>query len=76
MMDAGFRLNGLSKIYNSSSGTPLESDVQEATGIDIKLLPKERTKDSSRGNFLFRKLILKPDIKAGINFYEKMKNSL
>lgn len=82
MMDAGFRLNGLSKIYGSG-GTPLESDVQEAIGIDIKLLPKERTKDIrfygddiSRGNFLFRNLILKPDIKKGINFYEKMKNSL
>lgn len=82
MMDAGFRLNGLSNIY-SSSGTPLESDIQEAMGIDIKLLPKERTKDIrfygndiSRGNFLFRNLILKPDIKAGINFYEKMKDSL
>ena len=82
MLDAGFRLNGLSKIY-CSDGTTLESDVQEAIGIDINLMPKERKKDIrfygddiTRGNFLFRKLILKPDTKAGISFYEEMKNSL
>ncbi|MDF2891624.1 MAG: hypothetical protein K0R80_1991 [Clostridia bacterium] len=82
MLDAGFRLNGLSKIYTSGS-TTLESDIQEAIGIEIELMPKERTmdirfygNDISRGNFLFRNLILKQDIKAGINFYEKMRNSL
>lgn len=79
MMKAGFSLNGLSKIY-SSSGTPLPSPVQEAIGMDIELMPKRRTKsirfygdDLIRGNFLFRSLILQPDIKAGIRVYEKMK---
>ncbi|TYQ16750.1 UNVERIFIED_CONTAM: carbon-nitrogen hydrolase [Acetivibrio alkalicellulosi] len=81
MLNAGFRLNGLSKIYYS--GTPIKTDIQEAIGIDIDLIPKERSKDIkfygdniSKGNFLFRNLILKPDIKAGIKFYEEMKNSL
>jgi omega-amidase len=81
MMDAGFRLNGLSKIY-CSSGTPLDTKLDEAIGMDIELIPKERTKDIrfygndiSKGNFLFRNLILKSDIKTGIRFYEKMKNS-
>jgi len=79
MLNAGFRLNGLSKIY-CSGGAPIESDVQEAIGININLMPKERTKDIrfygddiSRGNFIFRNLILKPDIQAGIHFYEKRK---
>jgi predicted amidohydrolase len=82
MIKAGFRLNGLSEIYGSS-GTSLPSPVQEAIGMDIELMPKRRTKsirfygdDLSRGNFLFRKIILKPDIKAGIRMYEKMKGSL
>lgn len=79
MMRAGFRMNGLSKIY-SSAGTSIQSDVQEAIGIDIQLTPKARKQDVKfygndiqKGNSLFRCLILKPDSKAGIRFYEKMK---
>jgi len=80
MMRAGFRLNGLSKIY-SSRGTSIQFDVPEAIGIDIHLTHKSRKQDINfygndihKGNFLFRCFILKPDIKAGIKFYEKMKD--
>jgi len=79
MMDAGFRLNGLSKIY-SSGGTSIKSEVQEAIGIDANLTPKERKldikfygKNINKENLLFRYFILKPDVRAGIKFYEKMK---
>lgn len=81
MMDAGFRLNGLSKIY-ASSGTSIQSDVKEAIGIDAELIPKVRRQDIrfygndiNKGNFLFRYFILKPDIRVGIEFYEKMKDN-
>lgn len=81
MINAGFRLNGLSKIYCSNCN-PLDSDFPEAIGIDIELISKERKKDIrfygndiSRGNFLFRNLVLKTDIEAGIRFYKKTKNS-
>jgi omega-amidase len=82
MLDAGFRLNGLSKIY-SLDGKRIETNFNEAIGIDVELLPKERIKDIkfygddiNQGNFLFRKLILKPEIKAGILYYEKAKKIL
>lgn len=82
MSNAGFKLNGLSKIY-CSSGTTIQSDSHEAIGIDVELITKERTKDIRfygddliKGNALFRKFVLKPDIKSGIRFYEKMKNSM
>ena len=80
MMNAGFRLNGLSKIY-SSSGISIKSEVREAIGIDIDLTSKDRKRDIkfygnniNKGNLLFRYLILKPDVRAGIKFYEKMKD--
>lgn len=79
MMNAGFRLNGLSKIY-SNGGTFIKSEVREAIGIDINLTSKNRKQDIkfygndiNKGNLLFRYFILKPDIQAGIKFYEKMK---
>lgn len=81
MIDAGFRLNGLSKIY-FSGGTSIHSDVQEAIGMDINLTQKGRKQeikfygnDINKGNFLFRHFILKPDIQAGVKFYEKMKDT-
>ena len=77
MMNAGFRLNGLSKIY-CDGGTPIETDIHEAIGIDIELIPKKRAKDIKfygndiqKGNFWFRSLVLRRDIKAGIRFYEE-----
>jgi len=82
MHSAGFKLNGLSRIY-CSGGTALKSEVEEVIGTDIELIMKERTKDIIfygddliKGNLLFRKFILKPDIETGIRFYEKMKDSL
>lgn len=82
MMDAGFRLNGLSEIY-SSRGTSIKSDVFEATGLDLELMSNERKRDIkfhgndiNKGNLLFRHFIIKPDIKTGIKFYEKMKNQV
>lgn len=80
MKNAGFRLNGLSKIY-CNNGFSLNSEHKEIIGIDMELEPKQRTKDIkfygddlTKGNRLFRKFILKPDIKYGIRFYETMKN--
>jgi omega-amidase len=81
MKRAGFQLNGLSRIY-SSEGTPLHSNVHEAIGLDVLLTQKTRVKDIvfygddiKRGNFLFRHLILKKDIKDGIRFYESNKGN-
>ncbi|MDD4000051.1 MAG: carbon-nitrogen hydrolase family protein [Bacilli bacterium] len=80
MMGAGFRLNGLSKIY-ANGGTSIKTNIKEAIGVDIDLIPKERKQDIkfygndiNKGNSLFRYFILKPDIRAGIKFYEKMKD--
>jgi len=81
MQEAGFKLNGLSKIY-CNSGKPIKSDIQEAIGLDVELISQKRTKDIKfygddiiKGNLLFRKFILKPDTRTGIRFYEKMKGS-
>ncbi|MDY0288716.1 MAG: carbon-nitrogen hydrolase family protein [Sphaerochaeta sp.] len=81
MTNAGFRLNGLSKIY-CSGGTRLETNIPEAIGMDIALTPHRRTKaikfygdDIQKGNFLFRQFVLKPDIKKGVRFYEERKDS-
>ncbi len=81
MLKAGFKLNGLSKIY-CNRGKHIKSDIQEAIGLDVELISKKRTKDINfygddliKGNVLFRKFILKPDIRSGIRFYEKKKNS-
>lgn len=77
MMSAGFRLNGHSKIY-SKYGSTIETDIDEALGIDVTLKPNARKgniqfygNDINRGNFLFRNFVLKPDVKAGIAYYEK-----
>lgn len=82
MQNAGFKLNGLSEIY-CSGGTAVKSDSQEAIGIDVELISKERTKDIKfygndiiKGSVLLRKFILKQDIRSGIRFYEEMKDSL
>lgn len=79
MMNAGFHLNGYSKIY-SQEGKSLICPVKEAIGIDVVLEAKKRKsevrfygKNIKKGNFLFRRLILKPDIKKGIQFYEMAK---
>lgn len=79
MMKAGFRLNGLTKIY-SISGDTLDGGIKEALGLEADLSDKKRKHDIeffgenlSRGNWLFRKLVLAIDIRLGIRFYEENK---
>ncbi len=79
MMRAGFRLNGLTKIY-SKTGSILDGGIKEAIGIDVDLDDKKIKQeikfygdDLVRGNWLFRKLVLATDIKRGIQFYEAKK---
>ena len=79
MMKAGFSLNGLSRIY-SSRGTEIPTGIPEALGLEINLEARRLQapisfygNNISRGNFLFRQFILKPDTKAGCRFYEKEK---
>lgn len=79
MMKAGFCLNGMSAIYTKdgvtrSNGNALTCCRQEA------VLPQERNgeipfygEDLVKGNWLFRKFVLGPDIKRGIKFYETYK---
>ena len=72
----GFRMNGMSKIYADGS-EPIETDVPEAIGAEITLIPQRRRseirfygEDILPGNRLFKQLILKPDTRAGIRAYE------
>ena len=75
MAKAGFVLNGMSKIY-SLSCNKINTSICEAIGISVDLVPqtiKEEItfygNDIIKGNWLFRKFIMKSDIKAGIRFY-------
>lgn len=77
MQDAGFRLCGCSKIY-SNRGDVLQSSLPQAVGLAVELEDKQRREDIRfygqdirRGNFLFRKLVLPQDIRAGIRYYEQ-----
>lgn len=77
MKKAGFRMNGKSKIY-SGQGKPIPCALKEAKGMEIRLEQSKRKgdirfygDDLMRGNYLFRKFILGPDIKAGIKQYEQ-----
>ncbi len=82
MKKAGFTMNGKSKIY-ASAGKPIVCGLKEAIGIDIDLIEKKRKKDipfygkdMAKGNFFFRHVILKADIKAGLRQYEKNKDRI
>lgn len=77
MAKAGFKMNGMSKIY-SQTGNEIPCDVEEAVGMDIEIVPRKRRSDIRfygediiKGNLLFRYFVLKPDTKAGIREYEK-----
>lgn len=77
MQRAGFTMNGLSKIY-ATGGTAIICDVEEATGVEIEIIPRRLQKeirfygdDMIKGNRFFRQFILNPDIKAGIKIYEE-----
>lgn len=79
MRRAGFKLNGRSRIY-SHCGAPIQTGLKGAQGLEVTLMPHKLQKEIlfckgniHRGNTLFRLLVLKPDIWAGIRFYEKNK---
>lgn len=80
MKNAGFSMNGLSKIYYAD-GNDIECNIVEAKGADVEISPKRRRMDIPfygddlvRGNWFFRQFILKPDVKAGIKMYEGAKS--
>jgi len=77
MAKRGFRLNGLSRIYDPTA-SPLDTDVREAVGAEVKIHSKRKVKDIVfygedilPGNGLFRRFILKSDIEAGIRDYDE-----
>lgn len=80
MSNSGFILNGMSGIY-SNQGSMIPTDFSEIIGwsgdISPKSLKNEITfygNDIIKGNWLFRKFVLKADIKNGIAYYEEEKN--
>ncbi|HZK42250.1 MAG TPA: carbon-nitrogen hydrolase family protein [Clostridia bacterium] len=82
MKRSGFTMNGKSKIY-ANMGQPIDCDLKGAIGIDIDMIEKGRQKDirfygedMAKGNFFFRHVILKADIKAGLRQYEKNKDRI
>ena len=77
MARAGFAMNGMSKIYADGAVT-IDTGIPEAVGIEINIVPQNLKKeihfyenDLVKGNYLFRKFILKPDIQNGIRLYEE-----
>ena len=76
MKNHGFRMNEMSRIYADNADS-IETDMPEAIGAIVNLTQRKRRKDIRfhgedilPGNWLFKKLILKPDTKAGILSYE------
>ncbi|MDO5138080.1 MAG: carbon-nitrogen hydrolase family protein [Oscillospiraceae bacterium] len=79
MAKAGFRMNGMSRIYSHDMAN-IPTDIPEAVGAETEISPKRRTdeikfhgEDILPGNWLFKNLILRPDTAAGIRSYEKNK---
>ena len=77
MRKRGFRLNGLSRIYDPDA-IALDAGIPEAVGAEVKIHSKRRVKeivfygeDVLPGNRLFKQFVLKPDTKAGIRLYEQ-----
>ena len=75
MKNAGFSMNGMSKIYALES-KEIHGTIPGAVAADVEINPKSRVKDIRfhgenilPGNWLFKLLILKPDTKAGIRLY-------
>ena len=75
---SGFLMNGKSKIY-TNFGVSIESKLKEAFAFDLKLRQSKRIKaivfydsDLIKGNYFFRKIILKLDIKIGIRKYNRL----
>lgn len=74
----GFTMNGKSKIY-APTGTKINLQIKEARGIDVKLVNNKRKKDINfygqnliKGNYFFRNVVLKLNIKLGIRKYNKL----
>ncbi len=72
----GFRMNGMSRIY-APDAVPIPTDVPEAVAASADLSPHRRTgdihfhgQDILPGNWLFKRLIMAPDTRAGIRAYE------
>ncbi|MCR5249959.1 MAG: carbon-nitrogen hydrolase family protein [Lachnospiraceae bacterium] len=76
MEKAGFRMNGMSRIYAPGSKT-ISGQIPEIVAAEVELRPGSRVKDIRfydgnilPGNWLFKQFILKPDTVAGIKLYE------
>lgn len=68
MAKAGFTMNGMSRIYGNDC-IPIAACVPEAVGCEVELKPRRLKheirfygQDLIKGNWIFRKLILEPDI--------------
>lgn len=79
MQKAGFALCGNTKIYGTAG--QIATSIPEAVGADADLVPRSRVgdirfygQDLVKGNALFRLLVLMPDIKAGMRYYEENKH--
>lgn len=79
MAKAGFVLNGMSAIY-SKRGNAISTNTSEIIGWSGDIIPKTQSNDLIfygndiiKGNWLFRKYVLQPDIRDGIHYYQKMK---
>lgn len=77
MRKSGFTMNGKSKIY-CDGAKEIPCTVKEAMGIETDITPHRRVKDIRfygedliKGNLIFRRFILQPDIKYGIKLYNK-----
>lgn len=77
MARAGFTMNGMSKIY-ADNAVAIDTGIPEAIGIEKDIIPRNLKKeihfngdDLVKGNYLFRKFILNPDIRNGIELYEE-----
>ena len=75
MERAGFRMNGMSKIYGLELNE-IQSTIPEAVAADVGIHPGQRVKDIRfhgedilPGNWLFKQFILKPDTEAGVKLY-------
>jgi predicted amidohydrolase len=79
MAKTNYALNGLSAIY-ARTGSRIDTGFSEGIGWAGDLVSKTRQQDIifygddiTKGNRLFRKLILEPDIRKGIRYYEANK---
>ena len=77
MKRQGFRMNGMSRIY-ASDDTPIETDVPEAVGAEVKIHSKRRIRDIpfysgylTPGHTLYRATTVKQDIMWAIKYYGK-----